>query len=150
MDLIDPFIMAATGSHIGHCVIAMWKDGELYMLESTDGNYFMSPYRGVQMNKYTDWIKWARDADMEVVWAPLTESARLRLNENIDEAWKYFRSVEGLPYGYKSFHFSGLDTESQNGFEPFLGHAESKIMYVRYLEWYAPKQFMRLFGEAMN
>ena len=35
----DPLIMYGTGSHIGHCAMALHIDGELYVVESVDGAY---------------------------------------------------------------------------------------------------------------
>jgi hypothetical protein len=33
-DGIDPIIMVATGSHVGHAAVALWEDNELWILES--------------------------------------------------------------------------------------------------------------------
>jgi len=34
LDGIQPLIMAASGSHVGHAAMALWKDNDLWMVES--------------------------------------------------------------------------------------------------------------------
>ena len=39
LDGTDPIIMYGTGSHIGHCTMALYIDEELYIVESTAAAY---------------------------------------------------------------------------------------------------------------
>lgn len=68
LDGVQPLIMAASGSHVGHAAMAIWRDNELWMVESQDAMYFESGKSGVQRNKFDDWIDLADYADYDVVW----------------------------------------------------------------------------------
>jgi hypothetical protein len=71
LDGLDPLIMYGTGGHVGHTVMALRIEGELYIVESQDGWYW--PNSGIQKNKWSDWIQWADNADFHVVHLPLNE-----------------------------------------------------------------------------
>jgi len=45
LDGLDPMIMYGTGGHVGHTVMALRMDGELYIVESQDGWYW--PVSGI-------------------------------------------------------------------------------------------------------
>lgn len=34
LDGMSPMIMYGTGAHLSHCIMSLWIDGELYMIES--------------------------------------------------------------------------------------------------------------------
>jgi len=110
MDGLDQIIEWGTGSHSGHSVIALRIDGELYITESQDGWYW--PKHGIQRNLFKDWVKYANNAGFNVVWLPLRKELREKFNETA--AVEFFKSVEGLPYGYHNFLFSWLDTPDQS------------------------------------
>jgi hypothetical protein len=108
LDGLDPLIMYGTGGHVGHTVMALRIEGELYIVESQDGWYW--PNSGIQKNKWSDWIQWADNADFHVVHLPLNEKNRKIFDEQA--AIKFFQETEGLPYGFHNFLFGWLDTES--------------------------------------
>lgn len=55
LDGLAPLIMYGTGSHVGHSTMALrFPDGELYVVESTDGWYW--PGSGLEKHKFKDWI----------------------------------------------------------------------------------------------
>lgn len=54
LDGLDPMIMYGTGGTVGHTVMALRMDGELYIVESQDGWYW--PNGGIQKNKWADWL----------------------------------------------------------------------------------------------
>ena len=109
-DGVDPLIMVGSGSRVGHTAVALRIDGELYVVESQAGWYW--PKFGIQRNKWSDWIKWAENADYEVAILPLKEEYRAKFDEK--KAYEWFLSVEGLNYGFHNFVFSWLDTEKDN------------------------------------
>jgi hypothetical protein len=111
LDGLDPLIMLGTGSRLGHSAVACWIDGELYVLESQDGWYW--PKKGIQRNKWKDWIQWAYNADFNVAILPLKEEIRQKLNA--EKAYHWFADkIEGLPYGYHNFLFGWIDTANDN------------------------------------
>ena len=110
LDGVDPIIMYGSGTHSGHSVMALRFDGELYIIESQDGWYW--PVHGIQRNKFSQWIQWAKDADFHVAHLPLNAEARARFNETA--AQEFFNQTEGLPYGYHNFLFGWVDTPIDN------------------------------------
>jgi hypothetical protein len=116
LDGLDPLIMYGSGSRIGHSAVAVWINDELYIIESQDGWYW--PKRGIQRNKWKQWIEWAHNADFNVAVLPLREEIRNKLD--VEKALKWFTSgIEGLPYGYHNFIYSWIDTPTEN-FPPLV------------------------------
>ena len=111
LDGLDPLIMAGAGGHFGHCCVASWIDGELYVLESQSAWYW--PVENIQKTKWETWLEWAHNADYNAVLLPLREEYRQKID--VDKANKWFKeTVEGLPYGYHNFVFSFIDTKDRN------------------------------------
>jgi len=111
LDGLDPMLAWGMGSTTGHVTVAMWMEGELYVMESTvEGVYW--PTDGIQKTPYRQWVKQAMQADFHVVHVPLSEAARANFNE--EAALDFFRSTEGLEYGYHVMLWGWLDTISQN------------------------------------
>jgi hypothetical protein len=129
MDGLDPMIMFGTGSHAGHSAVACWIDGELHVLESQDGWYW--PKRGIQRNKWSQWVQWAKNADFHVAVLPLKEEYRRKLNT--EKALKWFEEkAEGLNYGYHNFLFSWIDTPDKN--LPDIIQMETILMIMSIIE----------------
>ena len=110
LDGIDPIIMLASGSHVGHSVMALRMDGVLYIVESQGAWYW--PQAGIQKTPYKQWIEWAKNADFNVVHMPLSAEARAKFNESA--AIEFYKKMEGLPYGYHNFLFGQFDTPTDN------------------------------------
>jgi hypothetical protein len=110
LDGVDPIIMYGSGTHAGHSTMALRFDDGLYVVESQDGWYW--PVHGIQRNKFSDWIKFAKNADFHVVHLPLSDAARATFNETA--AREFFFETQGLPYGYHNFLFGWIDTPEQN------------------------------------
>lgn len=47
LDGVQPFLMMASGSHIGHAAMALWEGETLWIVESQDASYFESGKKGV-------------------------------------------------------------------------------------------------------
>lgn len=103
-------IMWGTGSHSGHSVAALRIDGELYIVESQDAWYW--PSHRIQRTPFKKWLEYADAADMHMVHMPLSDENRKKFNETAAIEW--FKTVEGLPYGYHNFLYSWVDTETDN------------------------------------
>lgn len=130
MDGIDPWIMIGSGGLVGHTAMAMRDSaGELWVLESQSGWYWGSDKKGVQKNKFSDWLEYAKSATYEVVWLPIREDIRAKLN--VTKAWDFFNTIEGLPYGVRNFWFSNIDTVDQNYFAPITG--EYVPLWIKYM-----------------
>lgn len=81
------------------------------MCESTaDSAYW--PTDHIQKTPYQQWLTQVNAADFQVVWAPLSEEARANYNETA--AVEFFKSVEGLDYGYMTMLWGWLDTPKGN------------------------------------
>jgi hypothetical protein len=143
MDGLDELIMMGTGSSIGHTAVAVWIDDELYITESQDGWYW--PKHGIQRNKFDDWVKSALDVDFNVVVVPLKPEYREKLDTK--KAIEWFKSVEGLNYGYHNFIFTWLDT-SKN-FPVYIDYEVFLALFGIFGQ-VAPETYNLIVGEALN
>jgi len=67
---------------------------------------------GVQCNLYDDWVEAAYRAGYQVVWSPL--SPKYRKQFDAQKALDFFKTVQGLQYGYHNFLFGWIDTPRDN------------------------------------
>ena len=149
LDGLDEIIMFGTGGRVGHSTMALWvteEDGtrELYIVESQAGWYW--PRTGLQMNKFAKWIEWADNASFNVAVLPLRPEVRELFDE--EAVYKWFLTVEGMPYGYHNFVFGWIDTETQN-LPPIL-EPEFLTVGLAIAETIIPGAITSIYGEAMN
>uniref|UniRef100_A0A7S3MJI4 Uncharacterized protein n=1 Tax=Favella ehrenbergii TaxID=182087 RepID=A0A7S3MJI4_9SPIT len=144
LDGLDPMIMYGTGSRVGHNVMALRFDGELYVVESQDAWYW--PTHGLQRTKWADWIKYAENADFHVTWHPLNDEARAKFDEK--KANDFFHKTEGLPYGYHNFLYGWVDTANDN-WPPLLAKEFVPVMF-KLVEDIKPTLAYNFFTEALN
>lgn len=154
LDGLDPMLSWAMGASTGHTTIAIRDpaDNQLYIHESTtNGNYW--PTNGIQRTPYQQWIKQADAAGYNFVWAPL--SAESRANFNVTAALQFFRSTEGVDYGYYNMLMAWLDTEKDNypcvapDFTMCLTWSHVEIL-MGVLDHLAPSIADLLFSQAFN
>jgi|Transcript_37401 hypothetical protein len=69
------------------------------------------------MNKFSQWIEWADNASFNIALLPLKPEVRAKFNETAVYDW--FKTVEGMPYGFHNFLFGWIDTPNDN-FPPIL------------------------------
>jgi hypothetical protein len=93
----------ATGSTTGHTFIAQWIGDDLYMCEST------SPM--VQCTEYYDFMA-NHKASSQIVWAPLKNEYRELYNDTA--SLEFFRSVEGMDYGFRTLLWGWMDDDNLN------------------------------------
>ena len=111
LDGLDPMLAWGMGSNTGHTTTALWIDGELYICESTAVSSYW-PVNGIQKTPYLTWLKQAEQAGFNVVHAPLNSAVRALFDEAA--AVEFFRSVEGVDYGYNNMLWGWLDTLYDN------------------------------------
>jgi len=111
MDGLDPMIVFGMGGTTGHTTTALWIEGELNVCESTVSSDYW-PTNGVQCTPFAKWISQARAASYNFVHVPL--SPEMREKYNATSAYEFFKTVQGLPYGYHNFLFGWLDTAYDN------------------------------------
>ena len=144
LDGLDPMIMLGTGSQIGHTAVACWIDGELYVLESQDAWYW--PKKNIQRNKWSQWLKWAHNADFNVAILPLKEEFRQKFD--VEKALEFFATVEGNHYGYHNFIYSFIDTPSNN-LPKYVNH-ETVVLIFSLIEKVAKSISDLIMGEGLN
>lgn len=146
-DGLDQIIQWGTGSHSGHSVTAVWdkRDGELYIIESQDSWYWPLG-KGLQRNKYDDWMKAAQNAGFNVAHLKMRKDLADKYDE--DAVWKWFETVQGMPYGYRNFLFSWIDTKYDN----IPAILDFNFVYVVFtiLESLSKDVGQLLLGEAFN
>lgn len=127
LDGLDPMIMFGTMGRTGHSALAVWRNDDLYVLESTDANpfgkvYWPPPY-GIRLTQWDEWVTLAQAADYHVGLLQMTSTYTAAFNETA--FWNWFDQVQGMPYGYHTMLFSFLDVTNQNLPQPvvmdFLG-----------------------------
>eukprot|EP00828_Plagiopyla_frontata_P040905 TRINITY_DN5674_c0_g1_i3.p1 TRINITY_DN5674_c0_g1~~TRINITY_DN5674_c0_g1_i3.p1 ORF type:complete len:408 (-),score=48.92 TRINITY_DN5674_c0_g1_i3:191-1414(-) len=145
LDGLDPLEFWVYGPGPGHSTITLWgDDGELYILESQNANYW--PKINIQKTKWKKWMKLANQAGYNVALLPLKKS----LSEKFDAkaAWKWFEDLEGHPYGFHNYFFSWIDTEDQN-FPPVCDVQFFAEVFALVGELH-PKVFDSMLGQALN
>lgn len=142
LDGIGGMVMLGTGGYINHAAMALWIENELYVIESADGGCW--PFKGIQKNLYKDWIKYANNADYNVVVLKLRKD--LRKLFNVNKVIEWYKSVEGLNYGYHNFLFTWIDDiEGNLPFKTDHSLIEFIFSYVNYFSSdLANKIFMKL------
>lgn len=111
LDGLDPMLAWAMGSVTGHVTMALRIGAVLYVVESTTKDSYW-PTNGIQKTEYHTWMKQAHDAGFNIVYAPLSDTARQSFN--IDHAIEYFNTIEGYDYGYQNILYAWIDTLSDN------------------------------------
>ena len=144
LDGLDPMIMYGTGSRVGHNVMALRFEGELYVVESQDAWYW--PTHGLQRTKWADWIKYAENASFNVTWHRLSADSRAKFDEK--KANDFFFQTEGLPYGYHNFLYGWVDTANAD-WPPLLAKEFVPVMF-KLIEDIDPKLAYNFFTEALN
>ena len=143
-DGLDNLIHFGTGSRAGHTAMALWKDGELYVLESQNALYW--PSNNIQRRDWDSWVKWADNADYNVNFIPLNDEHRAKFDEK--KAWEAFEKLEGHPYGFSNFIFGWIDTEADNLHDlvdlVFIG------ICVGLIEKLLPEQMKLVFYDSWN
>lgn len=109
-DGIDSVIHVGSGSRAGHSTLAIWEGEELFVIESQSGPYW--PNSGIQKTRWDEWMKWAHNADFNVVLLPLKDEYQSLFDEK--KAWEWYYQLEGLTYGYHNFLFGWIDTPNEN------------------------------------
>lgn len=110
MDGLDQLIQWGAGSISGHSVTLLEIDGQMFAVESQDGWYW--PQKHIQRTPWKKWKKWAQNAGMNVALLPLRPEIREKFNNTAAVEW--FKTVEGLPYGYHNFLFGWIDVPEKN------------------------------------
>jgi len=111
LDGLDPMLAWAMGSHTGHTCITIWIDGKLYVAESTVKSQYW-PTDGIQITPWETWLDQAEKANYNVVHLPL--DPKIAAKFNVNNAIAFFKSVEGLPYGFHNLFTGWIDTPEDN------------------------------------
>eukprot|EP01138_Halocafeteria_seosinensis_P014845 gb/GECG01015155.1/.p1 GENE.gb/GECG01015155.1/~~gb/GECG01015155.1/.p1 ORF type:complete len:584 (+),score=51.41 gb/GECG01015155.1/:1-1752(+) len=155
-DGLSPMIMYGTGGQTGHAALAVWDDDELYVCESTAadpfGTVFWPPPYGIIRTKWDTWVKLARNASYHVNFLPLAEEYSQKFDT--DAYWKWFRTVEGMPYGFHNMLYSFMDTsDPERNFPSPIGNWEIQTLLNVWSTLYAPEDHTSvysLFIQALN
>ncbi|CDW85293.1 UNKNOWN [Stylonychia lemnae] len=147
LDGVQPFTMVASGSLVGHAAMALWQDDVLWVVESQDALYFESGKKGIQKNKFEEWMQLAEYADYDVVWIKMKQTLRAK-NFDLLKAWKFFDLHEGNPYGHRQQIFAIIDTLDQN--YPLPIEKEGVGMLVKHISELYPEAFNSLFKPGMK
>jgi len=155
LDGLDPMLAWAMGSTTGHTTIALrdpYENNTLYIAESTSKDSYW-PVNGMQRTPFQQWMKNARAGGFNVVHAPL--DSKYTKVFNATAALEWFRTVEGLDYGYHTMLWSWIDTVNDNypcippNFDKCLVWDHMEVIFG-WLDLIAPAAADVLFTEAFN
>ena len=111
-DGLDPMIGWGEGATAGHTTVAMRDaSGNLHVCESTATDSYWK-VNGIQCTPWAQWRMNVKNAQMNIVWAPL--SPKYRTLFNATAAWAFFQQHEGYNYGYLNFLFGWIDLANDN------------------------------------
>eukprot|EP01101_Sappina_pedata_P000611 TRINITY_DN10808_c0_g1_i1.p1 TRINITY_DN10808_c0_g1~~TRINITY_DN10808_c0_g1_i1.p1 ORF type:complete len:556 (+),score=249.71 TRINITY_DN10808_c0_g1_i1:125-1792(+) len=152
LDGLDPMIVWGQGGTTGHTTVALEIDGELNICESTVTDVYW-PTDGVQCTPWPKWLDQARNASFNFVHVPL--SPQMKAKFNVTAAVDFFKSVEGLPYGYNNFLFGWLDTTEDNypclppKYEDCLSSHFMQVL-AGIVDRFDPPLAHKMFNQALN
>jgi len=130
LDGLDPMLAWAMGAHTGHTTIAMWMDGVLNVCESTVKSAYW-PTDGIQCHEWDEWMNLAQAASYNVVHLPLSDEMAAKFD--VQNAIKFYKSVQGLPYGFHNLFTGWIDTPEDNYPPPLTG--ELVMLLAPFAEW---------------
>lgn len=108
LDGLDPLISWGTMSYLGHTATILEIDGVMYVVESQEkSNYWPKDF--IQKTELKEWFSLAEKADYNVIHIPLKDELSNKLHVNLDKVQYWFRSVEGIRYGFQNFLFGWID-----------------------------------------
>jgi len=143
LDGLDPMLAWGMGSHTGHTAICLWVDGELNVVESTTDSAYW-PVNGIQITPWDKWLNQAESASYNVVHLPLDPVVAKKFDEV--KAYAFFKTVEGLPYGFHNLFTGWVDTAEDN-YPPPL-HSSLVQLLAPYGEWLIQTTFK--FGDTYD
>lgn len=143
-DMVNTIIELGSGSRVGHTAMTIWHDEELYVIESKTIWYW--PVKGIQINKWEDWLRMADNGDMNVILLPLKGEFQEKFDEQ--KAWDWFQQLKGLDYGYQNFLFGLIDTIDKN--TPEFMDLNFIAMILSVVEKFSPHAVKTIMIEAIN
>jgi len=153
LDGLDPMLAWAMGTSTGHTTVALrTPEGDLFICESTTKDSYW-PVNGIQCTNYRQWLIQAQAADYNVVWSPLTDEARAQFDANA--AWDFFRSVQGVDYGFYNMLFAWIDTAQDNypclppDYNMCLEAPHFECLFG-FIDTFAPSIADKMMNEALN
>ena len=84
---------------MGHCVVLLWEEGNLYVYESQATGYFNK--NRVMKTEYEEWLRVITSHGYNILHLPLREE----IGFDTDKALAWFKKREGLRYGFNNFFF---------------------------------------------
>lgn len=152
-DGTDSMMCMGMGSVAGHVVSFLRIDGELYVVEAQSQSEYWPLKDGIQRNKYSDWMAQAKKSEYNFLYLRLKEEKRRQFDEK--KAAEWFKTVEGLEYGFPVMLLGWLDILKQNFpcFAPdFKRCVEWDVFEVVFpiAEMIAPEPIRKFWVQPMN
>jgi len=153
LDGLDPLLAWAMGSTTGHTTIAVRDENNTLFIAESNAKGAYWPKNGIQINPFSEWMEYARKANYNLVHAPLSPEYAAKFDSA--KALKFFKTVEGIDYGYHNLLFAWIDTLEDNypclppDFQSCLvwDHLE---LFFSYVDKLVPSIGDQLFNQALN
>jgi len=141
-DGLDPMLAWAMGAHTGHTTITLRVNGVLYVCESTSATPYWPYQNGIQMTPWKQWLAQANTAGFNVAYLPLSAKYQKLFDEQKAYAW--FKTVQGLPYGFHNMMFPWIDTPEDNYPAPLSSEFFMVLMQLveDFLQYFSGPDFL--------
>lgn len=107
----EPLILYGTGGLTDHVTTALWMEDGLYIVESA-GSSETHGKQGIIRTPFRQWLADVKRTQQNVVLLKLDPKRRAQYD--VKRATAFFKSVEGLPYGFRNFIYGWIDTMDDN------------------------------------
>jgi hypothetical protein len=146
------FIMYAAGSRNDHTATFLRIDGELLVVESCESSCVNASRVGIQRTPWKTWKRRATEMGYSVLWLPLAPEYRARFDDK--RAYDWFKTVEGMPYGFHNFFFGWLDVfgspdSSNTNFPPPLEESVA-VAFLPVVAEVVPDLISKYLGQGLN
>ena len=140
---VTTLVMWGVGGTCGHIAVLMWgldaEKDQLFVLQSDDD--------GIRRETIDQW--WADFKGMSMVMYPLSPVYRERFDTR--KAWAWFKSLEGLSYGYANFFFGFLDTPNGNYPQAWDSNSWNLALYfISQIPFVGKKAIDSIWTRALN
>jgi hypothetical protein len=151
-DGLDPMLAWAMGAHTGHTTITLRVNGVLYVCESTSKTPYWPYQDGIQMTPWKQWLAQAHAAGFNVAYLPLSAKYQKMFDEK--KVYEWFKTVQGLPYGFHNMMFPWIDTPEGNYPPPLSSEFFMVLMQLveDFLQYFTGTDFLTtdFWGQGLN
>jgi len=128
-----------TFAHTTHSAVACRFNNTLYICESSGSG-------GIRKVPYRQWIEMIKNQNESTAFLPLREEWRSKFDE--EKALEWFKTMEGLPWGFDDLIFTFFDTPTSN--MPDQIDSEFLLTFMSFFSQYTSVFRQEIILEGLN